>query len=79
MAELDAVEAVLDAVLQEAQCFQLGDLAVDGKDLLALGVPQGKRVGAVLKVLLDRVLDDSLPNHRETLLQAARELISAEG
>lgn len=51
-----------------------GDLAVTGRDLQALGL-SGPRVGQLLGVLLDRVLDDPALNQREALLALARELV----
>ena len=51
-----------------------GDLAIDGNDLIALGVPRGPRLGEVLDQLLDRVLDDPLLNTREQLSALAKEL-----
>lgn len=51
-----------------------GALALDGNDLMALGVPPGPRVGQVLDRLLDRVLDDPSLNSRERLAALAREL-----
>ena len=51
-----------------------GDLAIDGNDLIALGVPRGPRVGQVLDQLLERVLDDPSLNTRERLSAVAKEL-----
>ena len=51
-----------------------GDLAVTGADLQALGAV-GPRIGELLAVLLDRVLDDPDLNDRSTLLALARELL----
>jgi tRNA nucleotidyltransferase (CCA-adding enzyme) len=51
-----------------------GDLAIDGNDLIALGVPRGPRLGEVLDRLLDRVLDDPSLNSREQLSALAGEL-----
>ncbi len=51
-----------------------GDLAVSGADLQALGA-EGPRIGELLAVLLDRVLDDPSRNDRATLLALARELL----
>ncbi|MBA3496514.1 MAG: hypothetical protein H0T86_05360, partial [Gemmatimonadales bacterium] len=48
-----------------------GDLAVTGADLQALGA-EGRRIGEVLGVLLERVLDDPGLNRRDTLLALAR-------
>jgi tRNA nucleotidyltransferase (CCA-adding enzyme) len=53
----------------------LSDLAVNGDDLLALGLPRGPLVGIMLEELLAQVLEDPARNERETLLGEARELI----
>ncbi|MGH7561174.1 MAG: CCA tRNA nucleotidyltransferase [Gemmatimonadales bacterium] len=48
-----------------------GDLAVDGDDLLAAGVPRGPEVGRLLDRLLDAALTDPSLNTRERLLALA--------
>ena len=47
---------------------EIGDLAVDGDDLLAAGVAAGPEIKAVLERLLDDVLDDPARNTRGALL-----------
>src|SRR6185437_8375145 len=47
---------------------EIGDLAVDGDDLLAAGVAAGPEIKAVLERLLDDVLDDPARNTRDALL-----------
>jgi tRNA nucleotidyltransferase (CCA-adding enzyme) len=47
-------------------------LALDGNDLTALGVPPGRRIGEVLDLLLDRVLTDPSLNTRDRLTALAR-------
>jgi len=47
---------------------EIGDLAVDGDDLLAAGVAAGPEIRAVLERLLDDVLDDPARNTRDALL-----------
>lgn len=69
--ELDAAQALLREALEEA-CFSLKDLAVKGDDLLALGIPEGKQVGAVLNALLGEVLDGKTPNERGALMARAQ-------
>ena len=59
-------------LLEEAACLTLKDLAVNGNDLMQLGIPAGKELGRCLKSLLDRVLDETLPNEREALLKAVK-------
>lgn len=70
--------AALEEILQQAQCFSLKDLAVGGGDLLALGLPAGPGLGALLDSLLYRVLDGLLPNERGALLAAARAEIAGQ-
>lgn len=71
LAELDRLQAKAEAVLAQGQCFCLEDLAVDGRDVIALGVPPGPEVGRVLSGLLERVLNGEVPNDREVLLRLA--------
>ena len=56
----------------------LGDLAVDGEDLLAAGFARGPTLGKILRALLARVVDDPSLNTRETLLRMAREIAGEE-
>ena len=65
-------ERVLDELLAADACFSLKDLAVNGDDLLALGL-RGRAVGAALQACLDAVMDETLPNDRAALLGYAAE------
>lgn len=51
---------------------EIGDLAVDGDDLRAAGIPPGPTLGKVLLLLLDDVLADPSRNARDWLLARAR-------
>ncbi|MCG8467850.1 MAG: CCA tRNA nucleotidyltransferase [Gemmatimonadetes bacterium] len=51
------------------------DLAVDGDDVLGLGITHGPIVGLLLEELLEQVLEDPTANTRESLLDEARRLI----
>jgi tRNA nucleotidyltransferase (CCA-adding enzyme) len=64
--------AEVERIRQRGDPLARGDLAVTGSDLQALGAA-GPRVGQVLAVLLDRVLDDPALNRRDALLALARE------
>jgi putative nucleotidyltransferase with HDIG domain len=61
------------AVRSAAHAFSLKDLAVNGNDLQALGIPGGREIGRILRVLLDAVLTDPSLNSREALLALARD------
>ena len=73
---LRLVEQKLDTVLQEGQCFSREKLAVNGKDLLALGFPQGRQLGEALDTLLGLVIDEQLPNQRTVLLNRAGAMLA---
>lgn len=68
---LDAVEAVLERLLTEDACFSLRHLAVDGRDMMALGL-RGSDIGAALDELLTKVVEGTLPNEKDALLQWVR-------
>ena len=67
--------SVVAEIRQRGDAVTRGALAVDGHDLLVLGVPPGPRVGEALDYLLERVLDDPSLNTRDRLLALARELL----
>ena len=49
-------------------------LAINGRDIIALGVPAGPEVGRLLDACLDAVIDERVPNEHEALLAFAEEL-----
>ncbi|MGM9605327.1 MAG: CCA tRNA nucleotidyltransferase [Faecousia sp.] len=65
---LRALLVQLDA--QEGR-LTLKSLAVNGNDLMALGLT-GRQIGDCLNRLLEQVLDGSLPNEKTALLQAVK-------
>jgi len=73
--KLDAIEEKLDAVLAENPCTSLRDLAIDGNDLIELGIPPGKEIGVILNKLLEMVINEEIENTRETLINKAREFL----
>lgn len=66
---INKVREILEAVLEQEQCFSMKDLAISGKDILALGVPEGPEVGRILNELLDMVIDGEIENDQRQLLQ----------
>ena len=48
-------------------------LAVNGRDIIDMGVTGGKQIGRLLNLLLDSVIDGTLPNEKAALLAAAKE------
>ena len=61
---------LIHEIQEENSCLSLKDLAVNGHDLMGLGI-RGKAIGTTLQFLLEQVLDEKLPNDRDALLTAA--------
>lgn len=57
--------------LAKTGCYTMRQLAVNGADLMAAGIPAGPGVGATLQTLLTAVMEGRLPNERKALLEAA--------
>lgn len=57
--------------LSATACYTVGQLAVNGGDLMALGIPPGPAVGQILNRLLQAVMEGRLPNERTALLRQA--------
>ena len=73
--EIDTGEAIMDALLERDACFSLKQLAVNGRDMAALGL-EGPAIGRMLQVLLEAVMDGAADNDRDTLLTLAKEKYS---
>ncbi len=78
IARADGLERMLRQILESEEAFTLGQLAVDGRDAMAAGIPQGPRIGAALDAALDAVIDGDLPNEREELLAFLKGMAEAE-
>ena len=70
--DLDRSEQLLEEVLAGQPCFDLHQLAVNGRDLMALGY-EGRAIGEMLQMLLQKVWENELPNEREALLRWVEE------
>ncbi|MBQ3301456.1 MAG: HD domain-containing protein [Eggerthellaceae bacterium] len=71
----EQLQATLETLLDSKEAFTLAQLAINGNDIIALGVEPGRRIGALLDSVLDAVIEESVANERETLLEFVRELI----
>lgn len=72
-----ALRSIMSDVLDEEQCFSLKDLAIHGKDILSLGVPQGKVIGDTLQHILNKVISGELDNHIDPQMQEAQQYIKS--
>lgn len=71
--KLTYMQELYDGILRRQECLSLKDLAVTGRDLIALGIPAGPQIGELLQELLILVLEEPERNNREELLRICRE------
>ena len=55
-------------------CCRVSQLAVNGRDLMAAGIPVGPALRRVLEALLDGVIRAEYPNEKPALLSAAQKI-----
>ena len=64
---LDELVSIRDEILQSQQCFSMKDLALNGRDLIAMGMKPGPDLGKALEQLLEAVIEGEAENTREAL------------
>lgn len=65
---INLVESIYDEIILSNQCYNLKNLDVNGRDLINLGINEGKKIGEVLNKLLEMVIDEKLENNKEHIL-----------
>ena len=78
LSELLELETIYEGILEREECVCIKELSVDGKDLMAEGVKQGKQIGEILSDLLEIVLEEPEKNKKETLLSYVKETYLTE-
>lgn len=66
---LELLEKIGHEILERKDCLSLKELAIGGKDLLALGVTPGKEIGTILNNMLMDVLKNPSHNDKEYLIR----------
>lgn len=73
----DKLESLARQIIEENQCFSLKDLAVNGRDMMGLGL-KGKDIGSALDELLKAVMDDRCANDKESLIKYYHSYVKSE-
>lgn len=60
--------------LSKKTALSLKSLAVNGRDLMQLGIPAGKELGRILNELLECVIEDPAMNNKEMLIETAKKI-----
>lgn len=71
---LEVIGEAYEEIIAAEDCLTLKELAIGGRDLMAIGIPPGKEIGRILGACLEWVLDEPARNERETLLDYAKSI-----
>ena len=63
----EAMLAILDGIVAEDAAFSVRDLSIGGREVMALGVPEGPLVGQALAAALDAVVEERVENEAAAL------------
>lgn len=73
--ELNQLENLFANFKMEEECFSLKQLAISGKDLISMGISPGPKMGEILNMLLDKVVNEELENDNQVLRDFVKEMI----
>ena len=76
-ADFAALSELAERLDADGVCCRISQLAVNGRDLMAAGVPAGPGIRKVLEALLDGVIREEYPNERQALLTAVQQLAAS--
>ena len=68
------LKARVEKELSKKTALSLKSLAVNGRDLMQLGIPAGKELGRILNELLECVIEDPAMNNKERLIETAKKI-----
>ncbi|WP_058485848.1 CCA tRNA nucleotidyltransferase [Defluviitalea phaphyphila] len=62
------IQRIYKEIKENNECFNLKDLAVNGGDLIKIGIKEGKKIGKTLDYLLKLVIENPKLNKKDILL-----------
>ena len=68
---------ICNMIFERGDCVSLKNLAITGRELIAMGVPAGRQMGEILNSLLMLVLDNPQLNDREQLSKEALKILNS--
>lgn len=72
IAYLKQINDIFKQIIADNECYTLEQLAVNGNDLIEVGIPQGNRIGVILDSLLQMVINEETENKKDNLLKVAQ-------
>ena len=77
IADVRRMYDICNMIFERGDCVSLKNLAITGKELIAMGVPAGRQMGEILNSLLMLVLDNPQFNDREQLSKEALKILNS--
>ena len=68
------IRRIMAEITEKNECFSKSQLALNGDDLIALGIPRGKRIGQILDALLEEVTAGNIENEKDLLIEFVKKL-----
>lgn len=73
LAYIQSYQKLYEEIIEQKDCLSLKKLAVNGRDLMELGIKPGKKIGQILQKLLEEVLEEPDKNKKEYLLERVKQ------
>lgn len=77
LVNIRAFEEKVDEVIRQGQCFSMADMKIDGRDIMALGVEEGREIGRIKNRIFEMIVEGQIENDRDALLREAEKLARA--
>ena len=69
---IDTLEEICKKETEGGRKFRVSDLAVNGRDLMEIGISEGKKIGKTLEYLLSGMINEEIENDFDSMIKAAR-------
>lgn len=66
--KINELRALYHSINEKDVCFSTNHLSVNGHDLINAGITEGRKIGIILNDLLNVVIEEKLPNEKNSLL-----------
>jgi tRNA nucleotidyltransferase (CCA-adding enzyme) len=67
--DLDRMYKITKEIIANDECFTLKQLAINGNDLISIGISNGATIGKILDDCLNNIIEGNLPNDRTLILE----------
>ena len=70
--KLIEVQKMYNEIILNNECFSIQQMDINGKDLIKIGIINGKNIGIMLNYLLDKIIKNNNLNSREKIIEMAK-------